>query len=122
MEQPETGGTGIRGLQDDFRFVYQIMKGDFEISGRVDSLTNLSENVNSGLMIRESVLENAKFAYLCINPAGKISFGYRKEGMANLNQSQKFKIYGYLKVVKESDNITAYISKDGADWEQVGIV
>lgn len=115
-------GAEIGGMMDDFRYVYQKKKGDFEITARIDYLTNLSEYAKTGLMIREMELQNSRFAYLCINPTARISFGYRSDGLATYSPWKKFKFYGYLKLVRKDEKISAYISYDSSKWEEVDFV
>lgn len=73
-------------------------------------------------MIRESTLQNSKFAFLCIDPSGNVSFGCRSDGLAIFEPAGRIKFYSYMRVLRKGDNITAYISPDASNWEQVGSV
>lgn len=54
-------GTGkIKENSDNFQFAYQLMPKDFEISAKINSITDVDVHAFSGLMVREDLSQNAK--------------------------------------------------------------
>ena len=54
------GGADIWGTSDQFRYAYQQRTGDFDISVRVESLTQADLYSKAGLMARESLAANSR--------------------------------------------------------------
>ncbi|WP_394525887.1 pectinesterase family protein [Lacrimispora sp. JR3] len=50
--------------KDDFHYVYQEVKGDVEITARLNSVTSVDNHAFSGIMIREDLTDGAKTAAL----------------------------------------------------------
>ena len=55
----DASGTDIWGTSDQFRFVYQPISGDVQITARVDSQTVTNEWAKAGVMIRTSLAANS---------------------------------------------------------------
>src|SRR5262249_27234737 len=53
-------GANIGGRSDQFRFVFQPVSGDVDMSARVDSIHGGSLSAKAGVMIRESLDPNAR--------------------------------------------------------------
>ena len=65
-------GFDIWETQDEFRFVYGAMSGDGEITARVDSIAAADAWTKAGVMIRETLSANSRFAYTLVT-GGKVS-------------------------------------------------
>ena len=59
-------GVDIWETQDEFRFVYGAMSGDGEITARVDSIAAADAWTKAGVMIRETLSANSRFAYTLV--------------------------------------------------------
>ena len=70
-------GADIWGTQDEFRFVHAQLSGDGEITARVDSLTATDPWTKAGVMIRETLNANSRFAYTLVSAGNGVSFQHR---------------------------------------------
>src|SRR5690242_19694624 len=60
-----------------FRFIYKSLTGDGELVARVVSLDNTDAWAKAGVMIRETLAADSKFAMTVVTPANGASFQYR---------------------------------------------
>lgn len=129
-------------MEDSFQFAYQEVKGDTELSARIDSLTKVDNNAISGLMIRGSLAPDAAAAIISTSvvKADKQETPYsvhfstrasKGESILALGENDRPEEHGvptlkgttlpyWLKIVRKGDTITGYASKDGTDWTEVG--
>jgi hypothetical protein len=61
-------GTAIGGSSDQFQFSYQLVSGNFDVAVRVAGLTLSDTWAKAGLMARESLATNARFAATLATP------------------------------------------------------
>lgn len=136
------GSGRIDQKTDAFHFAFKKLKGDAELTARIDSLTKVDNNAISGLMIRESLEDDAAAAMVSTSvvKADKqatpysVHFSARtKEGEAILAPGENDRpedigvpsIKGttlpyWLKISKTGSTITGYASEDGKTWTEVG--
>lgn len=97
--------------QDWGEFTYLTLEGDFEISCRVKSLR---QRCLAGLMIRENLFEDAKYAYVGLSPAvpGGAEYGSRNRNSTSrplpnvaLDRSNR------LKIIRNADTVKMYIGQ-----------
>jgi glucose/arabinose dehydrogenase len=114
-------GVDIWNAEDHFRFVYQPMTGDSEIRARVTGVSNTHAWAKAGVMIRESLLPNAKHASMFVTPSSGTSFQKR---VTIAGPSTATNAAGaapiWLRLVRNANNFSAYTSPDGSTWTQVG--
>ncbi len=110
--------------QDDlFQFAYIKVKGDCSISARVNSVQNTDKWAKAGVMIRSTLDSSSVFADCVITPLNGGVFQWRdehKEYAKTTNGINSMKVPIYLKVLRQKNNFSAYYSKNGADWVQIG--
>lgn len=117
-------GSDIWDSSDQFHFVYQGLHGDGEITARVTSLTNTNGWAKAGLMIRESLTPGSRNVSVFMTPDNSVnaqgrestgggSYSYRPASLDGLQVPQ------WVRLVRQGDTITSYVSADGADWKQV---
>ena len=70
-------GADIWGTQDEFRFFHAQLSGDGEITARVDSLTATDPWTKAGVMIRETLNANSRYAYTLVSAGNGVSFQHR---------------------------------------------
>lgn len=116
-------GSGIGSSQDNFRYAYRTLSGDGEIIARVASLESVG-TPKSGIMIRESLASNSKYAFAYVTPSAGVDFEYR----ANTGSSAT-RVDGpastapyWVKLNRAGNVLTAYCSADGTAWTQMGQV
>jgi hypothetical protein len=117
-------GADIGGVSDAFQFAYtndDIV--DYDVTGRVTAqdATNTSNKV--GIMVRDSLTNSSRFAYLAsINNGYNIVFEYRDQPSAPATTIQipgHYALPYWMKLSKAGTQFLAYISPDGANWTQV---
>jgi regulation of enolase protein 1 (concanavalin A-like superfamily) len=115
-------GSGIGSTSDNFRYTYRTLSGDGEITVRVSSLENTNAAAKAGVMIRESLTGNAKYAFAYLTPGSGLDFDYR----ANTGSSATH-VDGpaaaapqWLKLNRTGNVLTASYSADGTTWTQHG--
>ena len=118
-------GADIWGAADAFRFVYQPLSNNCEISARVTSQGNTDPWAKAGVMIRDSLAANSAYAYTVITPGNGFDFQYRSQN----GISSDGNIYGgalntppdnWVRLARTNNTFTAYVSADGVNWTMVG--
>ncbi len=107
---------------DAFHYVYQPDDGDVEIIARIESQTNTNEWAKSGLMIRETLDEDAEFAFVGITPSHGSQFVYRNStaGSANEGGTAAGTAPMWYKLNRTGNVVTGSYSTNGVNWTQIG--
>jgi hypothetical protein len=120
----QASGADIWWSQDEFRFFYASLSGDGEITARVDSLTGPDTWTKAGVMIRESLATNSRFAFTVLSRGSGVDFHYRETtgGMAGPSgTSDGVSRAPYWVRLRRAGNVfTAYVSANGSVWRQHG--
>ena len=76
----------------------------------------------AGVMYREDLNANSRFVFIGITSSEKIVFIFRKSkgGAATTITKSGYSIPCYVKIVKEGDNYSGYVSLDDKDWDLIG--
>lgn len=129
----KAGGTDIWGTTDQFHFASQLRSGDFDVSVRVESVTQADLYTKTGLMVRDSLAPNARHVMALVFPSnaarnnnnGGYEFQYRATTGGNATAlyppaPQPMVSYPntWLRMKREGDTFTAYSSADGSDWTE----
>ncbi|MHC4430509.1 MAG: discoidin domain-containing protein [Planctomycetota bacterium] len=69
----------ISGQSDSFHFVYKQLSGPGSITIKVESVTETSSSAKAGVMIRESLTPDSKYAMTFSRPDGGVRFRRRTE-------------------------------------------
>jgi len=120
----KANGADIWGSEDGCRFVYQELSGDFEISARVVSLERANEWSKAGLMARQSLDANSPNAFLNVTPDHGVKMIHRDTVGGSTGPSpweKNAEAPVYLKLVREGNTFTAYMSDDGKTWEEAEV-
>ena len=110
----------VTGNQDEAAFVYKRLgKGaldDAYVSAR------FSDSEGSyGVMAREGVYSNAKFAALVYDPEKGLRLAVREEANTAVAYTDiSSDRPSYMKLENQGDKYVAYVSDDGNDYEEVG--
>jgi len=125
-------GADIWGNSDQFRYAYKTLNGDGSIVARVDGIENITNNwTKAGVMIRQSTDAGSAHSMTVITgnfwssgSGNGASFqGRQTAGAASVNADNGGDPVAppyYVKVVREGDNITGFISPDAENWTQLG--
>ncbi len=117
-------GNDIGGTTDQFTFNYQLVSGNFDLKVRVVSLSLSDLWAKAGLMARETLTANSRFAAMLTTPgAGGTFFSARTTAGAAASTAGSFPInhpYTWLRLARSGDTFTGYASLDGDTWMQIG--
>jgi regulation of enolase protein 1 (concanavalin A-like superfamily) len=110
-------GLDINGTSDQFRYVYQTLTNDGQITARTTAAPATSPYAQAGVMIRESTAPNSANATLVITGGNRLQFQRRlSTGATTSYTSWTQAPPQWLRLVRASSNITAYRSPDGVTW------
>jgi hypothetical protein len=115
------GGGELRGAFDSGYFVAQPLEGDGQITARVGEIVSEdSPNAVTGIMIRESLAGDARYAALLV---GKESTEFLRRWepaswVAAIDVAHGLPCY--LRLVRTGKNFKAYVSDNGSSWQMVG--
>jgi regulation of enolase protein 1 (concanavalin A-like superfamily) len=118
-------GSDVYGTEDQFRFIYQKLSGDFTLTATMDTLTFTNTYAKAGIMIREDLDKDSRFATLDIFPDGEVEMGARpvkgKEVWTKVVMGPE--IPGVqLKLVRKGTVIERYFACGGSDWDKLDTV
>lgn len=113
---------GVGSVADDFRFLYQQLAGDGEISARIDGIEGADWFAAAGISIRDSLApESANISLLAWSAGGTVlssrnEFGAGSSPLGN-NWSPDA---NYVRLVRQGNMFSGYTSTDGINWSSVG--
>jgi hypothetical protein len=118
------GGTDIYGTADQFTFAYKSLNGDGSIIVHVDSVENTDPWAKAGVMIRESLSPDARFAGVYATPGNGVRFQARLLNAGSATSDTPFitpeqialKAPVWVKIERVGTTINAYYSTDGIKW------
>jgi hypothetical protein len=118
-------GTDIGGSSDQFQFAFTSQDiSDYAVSGKIISQDQVSANDKLGIMVRDSMTNTSRFAYMAsVNNGAKFIFEYRSiagGGVTTVTANGPFTFPYWMKITKSITSYAAYYSKDSVNWTQVG--
>lgn len=115
-------GADIWGTMDAFRFIYEPLTGDGSILARVTGLGNTNPWAKAGVMIRETLNADSKFADVLVTPANGTAFQRRTTtgGSATTTAGPPAAAPYWVKLDRTGDVFTASASPDGLTWTAIG--
>lgn len=115
------GGGELRGAFDSGYFIAQPLDGDGQITVRVGDISaDNTPNAITGVMFRESLSGDARYAALLTGKAGT-EYLCRREPASwvaanDVNRTSPC----YLRLVRRGKFFKAYVSENGSSWQLVG--
>ena len=117
------GGKDIWGKEDEFHYVYRTgfsASDDFEVLVKVDSVEKESDWTKAGIMVRDSLDDDAKFVQVIATPVDKWHrLQWRSSTGDNADSTgvaPGLSFPYYLKLVKSGNTYTAYLSEDPSNF------
>jgi regulation of enolase protein 1 (concanavalin A-like superfamily) len=117
-------GADIWGTADEFRYTYQTGTGDCEIKARVVTVQNTHVWAKAGVMIRETLNDNARHAMVALTPGNGVAFQNRTStgGLSTEAHTAGLTAPYWVRVVRSGNTFTAYRSTNGSSWTSMGSV
>ena len=116
------GGRDLWGAQDEFRFVWQKVSGDFELEATVESLDEIFDFTKAGLMIRGGLESNAPLVLLHVFPSSQTVLAWREAAGGRLEE-KKLAIREFpvrLRLKKAGTQVTAAFAVGNGGWTEAG--
>jgi regulation of enolase protein 1 (concanavalin A-like superfamily) len=117
-------GANIWDAHDEFHYVYQPMSGDFEIVARIASLQGSNSWSKAGVMVRESLADNARHAYAHIILGGAYRMIYRTaSGGGTMAQGCiAGTTPGWVRLIRQGSSFEMRNSTNGTAWTSCGTI
>jgi regulation of enolase protein 1 (concanavalin A-like superfamily) len=117
-------GTDFSGNSDQGNFSYQIVSGDFDVAVRVTGLSLSDTFAKAGLMARENLSVNSRFAAAFTTPTMNGSFfEWRDPAGSAARTSRNFPANypnTWLRLNRVGNTFAGFASYDGQIWTQLG--
>jgi regulation of enolase protein 1 (concanavalin A-like superfamily) len=114
-------GTNICCTSDQFRFVYRQVTGDAEIVAFVSGLQAANEGSKAGVMIRSTLTASSPHTFMFVFPSGSMMRSrLLTDGTSVDSAIAMAKVPFWVRLVREGNLFTAYVSSDGSQWTLVG--
>lgn len=121
-----TGGAGDIGgtAADGFRYAYESVTGNFDVSVQVASVTqSVAGNSKAGIMARASLAPGSEMVFSGVTPTQGYRFNYRTvtDAVGTFNSVGSITYpNAWVRLTRSGDVFTAYSSTDGVNWTQIG--
>ncbi len=118
-------GSDVYGTEDQFRFIYKKLSGDFTLSATLDYLTFTNMYAKAGLMIRQDLDKDSVFATANVFPDGSVEIGVRPtkgKDVWTKNVMGPELPNVHLKLVRKDNVIDRYFACGGSDWDKLDSV
>ena len=119
----KASGADVWGQSDSFHFVEQRFTGNFEIIARIKNLPAAHEWSKAGLMVRESLLPDARNVFVALSAKHGTTQQVRPQTNAPTTST---KVNGamapcWLKIVRQGDEVAGFFSNDSATWQKLAV-
>ncbi len=118
-----SGGHDYWDTKDELRFAYKTISAGGELIARITDQDNANQWDKVGIMVRESLAEGSRYAFICLTAANGAAFETRSvtdNPGVNTNTGFGIKAPYWIKLAIIGTNYTGYISPDGLKWTKIG--
>ncbi|WNR45548.1 galactose-binding domain-containing protein [Paenibacillus roseipurpureus] len=112
-------GSDIGGTADSFHYTYTPLYGDGSLVFKLVNQSKTSQEAQEGIMIRDTLAPDAKFAGLFRKPWGPMQTVTRNEtgGTASVTSLPGSQVLPFwMKLTRSGNTVTVYKSTDGVHW------
>ena len=122
-------GSGVIGsTSDNLNFTYQTLTGDGEIIARISVLQDTGTSSRVGVMIRDTLAANSMHIFMGMTGTNAYRWvrrtttgGTTSSNSSNSSNSSTGTVPNtWVRLVRADTTITAYKSRNGTSWTQVG--
>lgn len=116
-------GSDIWDKADAFRFAYLALNGDGTITARVLSQQNTDPWAKAGVMWRNSLDADAKYALVAVTPGNGATFQMRLAKAANaldVTITPGITAPHWVRLTRQGELFSAFSSADGESWTTMG--
>ena len=115
-------GADIWGSNDAFQYAYQPASGDCSIVARVTGVQGTDPWAKAGVMIRETLNNNATHCSVFVTPGNGAAFQCRTStgGSTTMPNNPACSTPYWVKAVRTGNTFTTYCSSNGSSWTQLG--
>jgi hypothetical protein len=108
----------IHGTKDRGAFHHQPWTGDGTFTIQIGGINNPHAWAKAGLMVRESLAENSRNAFLLISPQNGTAFTTRSlNGGSTVRLSPNNTTqWQFLRLVRHNDSLSGFVSADAITW------
>jgi hypothetical protein len=119
----EGSGDDVWSDEDEFHYVYRPLTGDGQIIAQIEDIDYTDGWAKSGAMIRESLDDDSRHAFMFMTPGRGYSFRWRTStgGMTLHTQGSTYGVRPpyWVKLTRAGDTFTGYASPNGLHWHLV---
>ncbi len=118
----QMGSGALGGNRDNFRFTYQMLSANGEISAKVSSMLGYGTWVRAGVMIRDSLAQNSRHVFFGLTNATSYRVLSRTKGGARTTIKSNATFSGadtWVRLVRSGSRIISYKSANGINWTYV---
>ncbi len=117
-----SAGAGLGPQGDAFRFLHKPIKGDAQITIRLDSVEPVNPRAEAGVMIRDGIAPDAPFVYLGLAAGGQLTWNARKAAGGELAETRETGVAFpcWVKLEGKGKAIAGSWSRDGQTWKPIG--
>jgi subtilase family serine protease/regulation of enolase protein 1 (concanavalin A-like superfamily) len=118
----EAAGRGTGGNADAVHYVYRPLAGDGEIIARIADFSAEDADAEAGVMIRANLEPDAPQATMAVTLAGAGHFVNRRTPGEEADRTTRSggQPQRWVRLTRQGDMISGYVSTDGLRWEPVG--
>ena len=118
----KASGRDIWNNEDAFRFMYQYVEGDCELTAKIESLEGSNEWAKSGVMIRENLSPGSKHSFTVLSNKNGATVHQRtgqNEGSEGTDKHPEGVAPYWVKIKRQGNQFTFSISENGTNWTQL---
>ncbi|MCP4610222.1 MAG: DUF1349 domain-containing protein [Planctomycetes bacterium] len=118
-------GIDIWGNTDQFHFAFREFTGAGSIIAKIDSLDNTDPFAKAGIMIRDTLDGNSRYAGVFITPENGVRFQYRTntDGTTDRFFEEGITAPQWIKLERTAGGLVrAYHSADGSTWTRFDLI
>ena len=113
----------VSGNEDSFRFTFQEVDGDFDLSARMLRSVDVEDYNKMGLMVRSGAVPSAPGVFVALAPRKGVNQQVRTKGGGEFSETSRIaevKTPCWLKLSRRGEEFSTFYSTNGVNWIQIG--